>query len=58
MGNAGLKSGDVIVSVDGKRKIPYEHFRAYIPLEHDPGDKVELVYVRGGKEYEATLVWR
>lgn len=54
----GLRAGDVIVAVDGKRKIPYRHFRAYFPLEHEPGDRVELIYFRDGKEATATLTWR
>ena len=58
MARAGLKSGDVIVAVDGKREIPYQHFRAYFMLEHDPGDQIALVYLRGGKEYNTTLTWR
>ncbi len=54
----GLRSGDVIVAVDGKRKIPYQHFRAYFPLEHEPGDRVELIYLRDGKEHSTTLTWK
>lgn len=58
MSRAGLKSGDVIVSVDGKRKIPYSYFQAYFLLEHNPGDKVELIFLRDDKERTATLIWR
>jgi hypothetical protein len=54
----GLRAGDVIVAVDGKRKIPYRHFRAYFPLDHEPGDRVELIYLRDGKEATATLTWK
>ncbi len=54
----GLRAGDVIVAVDGKRKIPYRHFRAYFALEHEPGDRVELIYLRDGKEATATLTWK
>lgn len=56
---AGLKAGDVIVGVDGKRKIPYAHFKGYIPLEHQPGDSIEVIYTRDkGPEQKATVVWR
>ena len=54
----GLRAGDVIVAVDGKRKIPYRHFRAYFALEHEPGDRVELIYLRDGKEATVALTWK
>jgi serine protease Do len=59
MAKAGLKSGDVIVGVNGKRKIPYAHFKGYFPLEHQVGDTVELIYTRDkGPEQKATVTWR
>jgi hypothetical protein len=59
LGRAGLKSGDVIVGIDGKRKIPYSHFKGYIPLTHQVGDAIELIYTRDkGPEQKATITWR
>ncbi|MBY0528489.1 MAG: PDZ domain-containing protein [Gemmataceae bacterium] len=51
----GLQKGDVVVAVDGKRKVPYLDLRGYFPLECKSGDKVELVVLRDGKETPATL---
>jgi serine protease Do len=55
---AGLRSGDVIVAADGRRKLPYVNFRGYPALAHDPGDTIELIVLRGGKEVAVTLVWK
>jgi hypothetical protein len=55
---AGLKFGDVIVGVDGKRRIPYRHFRAYFALEHKPGDAIGLIYLRTGREYKTSVTWQ
>lgn len=54
-GKAGLRAGDVIVAVDGKRQVPYRQLRAYFPLVHAGGDKVEVVFLRGGKEQTALI---
>lgn len=59
LAKAGLKSGDVIIEVDGKRKIPYAHFKGYFALEHKVGDTIEIIYTRDkGKEQKATITWR
>ena len=59
MAKAGLKAGDVIVGVDGKRKIPYAHFKGYFPLEHQVGDSIEVIFTRNkGPEQKGTVVWR
>jgi hypothetical protein len=55
---AGLRSGDVIVAVDGQRKVPYVNLRGYPALAHQPGDRIELIVLRGGKEVPLTLVWK
>ncbi len=52
---AGLRAGDVIVAVDGKRQLPYRQLRSYFPLEHEAGDRVEVVVLRGGKEETVTF---
>lgn len=51
---AGLKQGDLIVMWGGKR---VESVEAWMPLlgEHDPGDEVEIVFVRGGERQTTTV---
>lgn len=50
---AGLKPGDVILSIDGKQmKSPNDVAEAV--REHKPGDKVALVFLRDGKEQKAS----
>ena len=53
---AGLKKGDVVSSVDGKRTDTYRDFTAALNA-HKPGDKVKLKIQRGEetKEIEVTL---
>jgi hypothetical protein len=58
LGRAGLKWGDIIVSIDGKRKLPYSHFKGYIPLVHQPGDEIELIYMREGAEKKVRVTWK
>jgi len=55
---AGLQVGDVIVGVGGKRALPYQHLRGYLPLAHDPGDRIEVRYLRGDKEQTLFFDWR
>lgn len=55
---AGIKQGDLIVAIAGKRQIPYLHLQGYIVLEHNPGDSIEIVYLRAGREQKTQLVWR
>jgi hypothetical protein len=55
---AGLRSGDVVVAVDGLRKVPYVNVRGYPALAHQPGDRIELIVLRGGKEVPLTLLWK
>jgi predicted metalloprotease with PDZ domain len=55
-GKAGLKPDDVIVEIDGKRKLPYySQLRAYFPLEHKKGDEVPVTFLRNGQELKATI---
>lgn len=46
---AGLKDKDIIVKVDGIA-VDGQHPFASMIAQHKPGDKVELTYVRDGKE--------
>ncbi|TVS06449.1 MAG: M28 family peptidase [Phycisphaerales bacterium] len=52
---AGLKQGDLIVEWGGKR---VETVEAWMPLlsEHNPGDEVEVVFVREGQRQTTTVV--
>jgi hypothetical protein len=52
---AGLRPEDVIVAVDGRRKLLYLQLRSYFPLEHKSGDQVDVVYLRGGREQKVTI---
>jgi hypothetical protein len=52
---AGLRADDVIVAIDGKRKVAYDQLRSYFPLEHKSGDRVDIVYLRGRKERKTTI---
>jgi S1-C subfamily serine protease len=56
---AGLKSGDLMVKWNGKDLVDVE---SWMPMlnKHKPGDVVEIVYVRDGKEdtVKATLIAR
>ena len=53
---AGLKEGDIILEFDGQ-KITTENSLAKIIMKYNPGDKVVLKILRGGKEkiIQATL---
>ena len=51
---AGLKEGDVITSVDGVKVGSSAEFSERI-ARHRPGDKVELVYLRGKQSTNATV---
>lgn len=51
---SGLKSGDVITSVDGNKVIDVTHFR-YLLYKHSIGDEMQVTYIRGGKEGTLTV---
>lgn len=51
---AGLKIGDVIVEVDGKKVDDVSHFK-YELYKHSIGDKVKIKYYRSNKLEETTL---
>lgn len=50
----GLKVGDVIVAIDGKKIEDVAHFR-YNLYKYSIGDEVKVTYNRNGKENEVTL---
>ncbi|RDC63952.1 trypsin-like peptidase domain-containing protein [Adhaeribacter pallidiroseus] len=51
---AGLKEGDIITSIDGVKVGSSAEFSERI-ARHRPGDKVELVYMRGKKSTNASV---
>jgi serine protease Do len=51
---AGLKAGDVILSVDGKETNEPNELQSYIALRH-PGDSVTLKIFRDGKTIEKSV---
>lgn len=53
-GAAGLKKGDVIVAVNGKRVSGFEEF-SEILKQHKPGTTVQLTYARNGSEATADV---
>ena len=51
---AGVKSGDVIVSIDGTRTATMPELQAKVNSYH-PGDKATVKALRGGKEVDFTV---
>jgi putative serine protease PepD len=51
---AGLKSGDVVIAVDGKTISSGDDLTRAIDA-HKPGDKITLTYKRGGSEHSVEL---
>lgn len=55
--NAGFRDNDVIIAFDGDRKDHYPRMpHYYLYIEHKSGDKVEVSYLRAGKELTTTLI--
>ena len=54
---AGLKSGDVIVSVDGKKVTKMSELQE-ATTKYRPGDKAQIGYIRDKKEKTATITFR
>jgi S1-C subfamily serine protease len=55
--DAGLKSGDVIVSVDGKKITKMSELQE-ATTKYRPGDKAQIGYIRDKKEKTATITFR
>lgn len=53
---AGLKSGDLIISLGGK-KIENIYDYTYVLQEHKPGDEVEAIVIREGNELKLKIVF-
>lgn len=52
--NAGLEKGDIIIKLGNKEVNGLADFR-YELYKHEPGEKIDVVYVRDGKEKKATI---
>jgi S1-C subfamily serine protease len=53
-GKAGMKPGDVLVQLSGKPVDDLSGFNALL-MQHQPGDQVELRWIRAGTEAKATV---
>lgn len=51
---AGIRSGDIITEVEGRRVHSGEELIVKIRA-HRPGDRLDLVLTRGGKDLSMTL---
>ena len=51
---AGLKEGDVITAIDGKKITKFGELQELISSHH-PGDKVSVTYLRDKKQHTATI---
>ena len=54
---AGLKAGDVITQVDGKKIEKFGELQEMM-VSHRPGDKITVTYIRDKKVHTATLTLR
>jgi serine protease Do len=52
--DAGVRQGDVVVSIDGKQVKDVEDLQLKI-VDHDPGTKVDLGILRDGRERSITV---
>jgi serine protease Do len=52
---AGIKEGDIILELDGER-ITVDNSLSTIILKYNPGDKVVMKILRGGKEQDISIV--
>jgi hypothetical protein len=55
--NAGFRDNDILIAFDNDRKDHYPRMpQYYLYIEHRSGDKVEILYLRDGKEHKTTLI--
>jgi serine protease Do len=53
---AGLSLGDIVVEVDGRREpMTTRQLHAHCQMNHDYGDRLPIVLLRGGRETPLTL---
>ena len=51
---AGISRGDVVLSIEGARIADYDSLRSRL-YNYQPGDNVELIVYRSGRQYAITL---
>jgi PDZ domain len=55
--DAGFRDNDILIAFDGDRKDHYPRMpQYYLYIEHKSGDRVEILYLRDGKELKTTLI--
>ena len=54
---AGIKTGDVIIAIDGKKIDKFGQLSEYLAT-HKPGDKVKVTYIREKKSRDVTVTLR
>lgn len=54
---AGLKAGDVITAIDGKKIDKFGELQELL-VNHRPGDKINVTYLREKKQHTTTLTLR
>ena len=54
---AGIKTGDVITAIDGKKIDKFGQLSEYLAT-HKPGDKVKVTYIREKKSRDVTVTLR
>lgn len=54
---AGLRKGDVIKAIDGKKVDKFGELQELL-VSHKPGDKIKVTYIRDKKEQTTTLTLR
>ncbi|MCB2114391.1 MAG: Do family serine endopeptidase [Parvularculaceae bacterium] len=56
LARAGIKQGDVIVSIDGQPVFDAETLRYRVGVQN-PGDRAKVEYIRGGKRMNAEMIF-
>jgi S1-C subfamily serine protease len=51
---AGMQEGDVIIQADSQKITSFDDLLSYVAFKH-PGDKVQLLVVRGGQQQRLTV---
>jgi hypothetical protein len=52
---AGLLKDDIVVALDGKRRLSYQNPQYYPLIDHKSGDTMEVTVLRDGKEQSKTM---
>ena len=53
---AGIKKGDYVIAIDGQRNdMNGRQMHTYLGLNHDWGDKIEIIVRRGGRDVKVSM---